>query len=50
DLTVLDGTILSPNNDILTDRNDSTCLSQPVTVNFNRTYVFTWLRLTVKDQ
>ncbi|XP_055884514.1 uncharacterized protein LOC106056033 [Biomphalaria glabrata] len=49
DLTVLENTILSPNNNVLTDRDDSTCLSQPVTVTFNRTYVLTWLRLVVKD-
>ncbi|KAI8773637.1 multiple epidermal growth factor domains 10 [Biomphalaria glabrata] len=49
DLTVLENTILSPNNNVLTDRDDTTCLSQPVTVTFNRTYVLTWLRLVVKD-
>ncbi|KAI8773638.1 multiple epidermal growth factor domains protein 11, partial [Biomphalaria glabrata] len=49
DLTVLENSILLPNDNVLTDRDDTTCLSQPVTVTFNRTYVFTWLRLTVKD-
>ncbi|XP_055884504.1 multiple epidermal growth factor-like domains protein 10 [Biomphalaria glabrata] len=52
DLTVLDNTILSPSNNLLTDKDDETCLSQSVqtiTVTFNRTYVFTWLRLAVKD-
>uniref|UniRef100_A0A2C9KIR2 EGF-like domain-containing protein n=1 Tax=Biomphalaria glabrata TaxID=6526 RepID=A0A2C9KIR2_BIOGL len=52
DLTVLENTILSPNNDVLTDRDDNTCLSptvKTITVTFNRTYVFTWLSLTVED-
>ncbi|KAI8773634.1 hypothetical protein BgiBS90_026052, partial [Biomphalaria glabrata] len=52
DLTVLENTMLSTNNNVLTDRDDNTCLSdtdQSITVTFNRTYVFTWLRLTVKD-
>ncbi|KAK6991375.1 platelet endothelial aggregation receptor 1 [Biomphalaria glabrata] len=52
DLTVLDNTATSPSINILTDRDDSTCMSlsgQSIVISFNRTYVFTWVRLTVQD-
>uniref|UniRef100_A0A2C9LZP6 Fucolectin tachylectin-4 pentraxin-1 domain-containing protein n=1 Tax=Biomphalaria glabrata TaxID=6526 RepID=A0A2C9LZP6_BIOGL len=52
DLTLLENTIISPNIDLLTDRDDTTCLNvsiQTINITFNITYVFTWIRLTVKD-
>ncbi|KAK0065112.1 hypothetical protein Bpfe_005670, partial [Biomphalaria pfeifferi] len=52
DLTFLDNTATSPSINILTDRDDSTCMSlsdQTIVITFNRTYVFTWMRLAVKD-
>uniref|UniRef100_A0A2C9LDL7 Fucolectin tachylectin-4 pentraxin-1 domain-containing protein n=1 Tax=Biomphalaria glabrata TaxID=6526 RepID=A0A2C9LDL7_BIOGL len=52
DLATIDN--VRPNQDLdkLTDRNDSTCLDQQnqlLIIQWNRTFVFTWLRIVVND-
>ncbi|XP_055884515.1 uncharacterized protein LOC129926176 [Biomphalaria glabrata] len=52
DLATIENVIPNPELDNLTDRNDSTCLDQQyqeLNITWNRTYVFTWLRIVVND-
>ncbi|KAH9494746.1 hypothetical protein Btru_017777, partial [Bulinus truncatus] len=54
DLATIEGTYIQPSAvDILTDRNDATCLQnneKTVNVIFNTTYVFTWMRIVVNNE
>ncbi|KAH9492446.1 hypothetical protein Btru_029124 [Bulinus truncatus] len=52
DLVTLEGTTTSPNISKLLDRDDKTCLETfgNVIINFNRPFVFTWLRLVVNNE
>ncbi|XP_055887213.1 uncharacterized protein LOC106072369 isoform X2 [Biomphalaria glabrata] len=51
DLIFLDKTRTLPNVNILTDRDDSTCMniSDQIVITLQRTDIFTWMRVTVQE-
>ncbi|KAH9494750.1 hypothetical protein Btru_017789, partial [Bulinus truncatus] len=52
DLVVQSLTTISTSADKLTDRNDTTCLEtdRDVVIDFNRNFVFTWLRIVINNE
>lgn len=51
DLIFLDKTKTLPNVNLLTDRDDSTCMniSDQIVITLQRTDIFTWMRVAVQE-